>query len=112
MQKTNKTRLLSLLFLLTWLTTAWAQAPSIQEGTILHCFDWKYSDIKAELDNIKKAGFTAVQTSPAQTNNTDTLMWYDLYRPHNTEVGPNPLGTKEELKALCDGTCQRSQGNC
>ena len=102
MQKTNKTRLLSLLFLLTWLTTAWAQAPSIQEGTILHCFDWKYSDIKAELDNIKKAGFTVVQTSPAQTNNTDTLMWYDLYRPHNTEVGPNPLGTKEELKALCD----------
>ena len=76
-------------------------------------FDWKYSDIKAELDNIKKAGFTAVQTSPAQTNNTDTLMWYDLYRPHNTEVGPNPLGTKEELKALCDAAHAKGrQGNC
>ena len=74
-----------------------AQALLFREGTILHYFDWKYSDIKAELDNIKRLA-SQPQTSPAQTNNTDTLMWYDLYRPHNTEVGPNPLGTKEELK--------------
>ena len=39
---------------------------NIQDGTILHCFDWKYNDIKAELKNIADAGFTSVQTSPAQ----------------------------------------------
>lgn len=37
-----------------------------QEGTILHCFDWKYTDIIEELPNIAAAGFTSVQTSPAQ----------------------------------------------
>lgn len=35
-------------------------ADSIQNGTILHCFDWKYTDIMAELPNIAKAGFTSV----------------------------------------------------
>ena len=39
---------------------------NIQDGTILHCFDWKYADIMAELPNIAAAGFTSVQTSPAQ----------------------------------------------
>ena len=34
---------------------------NIQDGTILHCFDWKYSDIISELDNIRKAGFTTIQ---------------------------------------------------
>ena len=27
----------------------------IQDGVILHCFDWKLSDIQAELPNIAKA---------------------------------------------------------
>lgn len=47
---------------------------NIQDGVILHCFDWTYNDIKAELPNIAKAGFTSVQTSPAQPNGTGT--WY------------------------------------
>jgi hypothetical protein len=38
-------------------------------GVILHCFDWKYTDIKAELKNIAEAGFTSIQTSPVQGNN-------------------------------------------
>lgn len=40
----------------------------IQDGVILHCFDWKLSDIQAELPNIAKAGFSAVQTSPVHHN--------------------------------------------
>ena len=31
---------------------------NIQDGVILHCFDWTYNDIKAELPKIAKAGFT------------------------------------------------------
>ena len=34
-------------------------ASKIEDGNILHCFDWKYNDIKAELKNIAEAGFTA-----------------------------------------------------
>lgn len=36
---------------------------NIQDGVILHCFDWTYNDIKAELPKIAKAGFTSIQTS-------------------------------------------------
>ena len=49
---------------------------NIQDGTILHCFDWKYSQIKEELPNIAAAGFTSVQTSPAQKG--DGQVWYWL----------------------------------
>lgn len=76
-------------------------AESIQEGTILHCFDWKYTDITAELENIAKAGFTSVQTSPVQPSE-GTGPWYWLYQPLGFYVDTNDLGTKEELKELCD----------
>lgn len=75
---------------------------SIKQGNILHCFDWAYADITAELPNIKAAGFTAVQTSPAQTNHTGSDVWNVLYRPRDSKIGPNMLGTKDDLKALCD----------
>lgn len=74
-------------------------APSIQEGTILHCFDWKYSDIRAMLPQIAAAGFTSVQTSPAQPDGSGT--WYWLYQPTAFAIGPNGLGDKAELQALC-----------
>lgn len=38
---------------------------NIQDGVILHCFDWTYEQIKEELPNIAAAGFSAVRTSPA-----------------------------------------------
>ena len=46
---------------------------NIQEGVILHCFDWKLSDIQAEIPNIAKAGFTAVQLRPCIRKNLLTL---------------------------------------
>ena len=33
-------------------STDYGLMDNIQDGTILHCFDWKYSDIEAELENI------------------------------------------------------------
>ena len=36
----------------------------VQGGAILHCFDWSYNEIRANLQAIKDAGYTAVQTSP------------------------------------------------
>lgn len=74
-------------------------AKNIQDGNILHCFDWKYNDIKAELKNIAAAGFTSVQTSPAQPAANGE--WYWLYQPYGFYVGNGPLGSKSDLQALC-----------
>ena len=80
-------------------------ASKIEDGNILHCFDWKYNDIKAELQNIAAAGFTTVQTSPVQT--PDPLgQWYGLYLPREFNCTSGPLGTKDELAALCSAADQ------
>lgn len=76
-------------------------ADNIQDGVILHCFDWKYNDIKTELPNIAKAGFTSVQTSPAQVG-VSSGIWYWLYQPLGYYAGTNDLGTVEELRSLCE----------
>jgi len=82
-------------------SSSYALASTIQDGTILHCFDWKYSDIIAELPNIAKAGFTSVQTSPAQPSEGQGA-WSWLYQPLGFSVQQNGLGTMEDLKELCD----------
>lgn len=77
-------------------------ADNIQDGNILHCFNWKYNDIKAELENIAAAGFTSIQTSPAQgAGTTNNQEWYMMYQPTNFAVSSNSIGTKEELRSLC-----------
>ena len=76
-------------------------ADNIQDGVILHCFNWKYNDIKAELQDIAEAGFTSVQTSPAQVGASSGI-WYWLYQPLGFYATTNDLGTVDELKALCE----------
>lgn len=92
-------------------TNPYGLMDNIQDGTILHCFDWKYTDIMAELPNIAAAGFTSVQTSPAQPGgNHDpdaaTGIWWWLYQPLSFSIGTNYLGTKDELQALCTAADQ------
>lgn len=72
----------------------------IQDGVILHCFDWKLSDIQAELPNIAKAGFTAVQTSPLHQKENVGSIWYMVYQPHDFIIG-NGLGDEAALRSLC-----------
>lgn len=86
-------------FMLAWQGASFAQMETIQQGTILHCFDWKYTDIQASLQSIKDAGFTAVQTSPAQKNYTGDTEWSTLYRPRNpSEIGPNTLEPRTNFR--------------
>ncbi|MCM1336947.1 MAG: starch-binding protein [Candidatus Amulumruptor caecigallinarius] len=77
-------------------------APTIQQGNILHCFNWKVSDIQAELDNIYNAGFTSIQLSPMQRNVSAGAVWNDAYRPYDFKFIDNGMGSKAQLKALCD----------
>lgn len=73
----------------------------IKDGNILHCFDWKLADIKAELPNIANAGFVAVQTSPMQRNVQVNWNWSDPYRPADFAFSTSGLGTAKDLQDLC-----------
>ncbi len=73
----------------------------IQDGVILHCFDWSLSDIKAAIPDIAAAGFTAVQTSPLHQKEPSGAAWYMLYQPYDYVIG-NGLGSETDLKALCE----------
>lgn len=73
---------------------------NIQDGVILHCFDWTLQDIKSAIPDIAKAGFTAVQTSPVSKGGSLGAAWYDVYRPQDYTIG-NGIGSESDLKALC-----------
>ena len=73
----------------------------IQEGVILHCFDWTLSDIKSEIPAIAKAGFSAVQTSPVHKGENVGAAWYILYQPYDYAIG-NGIGNSNELTELCN----------
>ncbi len=74
---------------------------NIQDGNILHCFNWPVSAVKEELPNIAAAGFGTVQLSPMQRSDVRTgSPWHDLYRPYDLAF-KGGLGSREELKALC-----------
>ena len=72
---------------------------NIQDGVILHCFDWTADQIKAELSNIAEAGFTAVQLSPVHQREGQSS-WYMAYQPYDYKVG-NSIATTSSLTALC-----------
>lgn len=73
----------------------------IQQGNILHCFDWTFAQIQEELPNIAKAGFVAVQVSPVQGACALNAEWYYAYLPYDFALKGNGNGSKEELRALC-----------
>lgn len=83
----------------------------IQGSAVLHCFNWSYNSIRANLQSIKDAGYTAVQTSPVQPPKDYSSSWTDvdgqwwkLYQPISISIanGNSWLGTKAQLKSLCD----------
>ncbi len=78
--------------------------PSSNEGApILHAFDWKFSQIKDNLAAIKDAGYKVVQTSPVAQPKSGGANWMMFYQPVSFSIATNsPLGTKQELKELCD----------
>ncbi|MCC8038105.1 MAG: starch-binding protein [Bacteroidales bacterium] len=86
-------------------TTAWGTdygiPDEIQDGNILHCFDWKFSDIQASLEDIAKAGFGAVQVSPCQGNCSNNAEWFYAYMPYDFCFKANGSGSASELQSLC-----------
>lgn len=72
------------------------------EGVILHAFDWKFEQIKANLPAIADAGFKVVQTSPVAQPKSGGANWMMFYQPVSFSIAVNsPLGTKQDLQDLC-----------
>ena len=82
---------------------------NVQDGVILHAFNWSYDSIRENLAAIAAAGYTTVQTSPVQqpkdycSSNDVTGQWWKLYQPVSFSIAEQSwLGTKDELKKLCE----------
>lgn len=98
-----KTLKISLLALLAAASTASAveMPEDIQQANILHCYNWKFNDIRVELPRIAAAGFGAIQVSPVQGNAANNAEWYYAYLPNDFRFIPNGNGTRSQLKNLC-----------
>ena len=65
-------------------------------------FQWKLSDIKDNLQNIKDSGYTHIQISPVTpTKQPESNEYWLLYQPIDFTIGNN-LGSKEKFIDLCD----------
>ncbi len=93
------------------LTAAWPSSmaqgyglpANIQDGNILHCFNWPASAVKAELPAIAAAGFGSVQLSPLQRPDVSASgsPWHDLYRPYDLAFKSSGFCSEQDLKDLC-----------
>ncbi|MBR6119805.1 MAG: type I pullulanase [Oscillospiraceae bacterium] len=93
-----------------------AGSDEAKDAVILHCWNWSYDTIRENLAQIKAAGYTAVQTSPAQphsgyrTGEIPTGDWWMLYQPLGLHIaGENEswLGDADDLAALCAAAHQQ-----
>lgn len=81
----------------------------IQDGTVLHAWNWSMNTIKSKMAEIKEAGYSAVQTSPMQpqkdyyANSSWGDQWWKLYQPFGFKIATkdNAIGTKDELIEMC-----------
>ncbi len=88
-----------------------ASCRTTETETILHAWCWSFNTIRENMKDIADAGYTIVQTSPANRcipgdNGGMQLLgngkWYYLYQPIEWSIGNYVMGTRDELKALCD----------
>ena len=85
----------------------------VQDGVTLHCWNWSFEEIEANMAEIAAQGYTAIQTSPIQplkeatnlSTNTVGEHWWVYYQPIDFEIttqSGNALGTKDELISMIE----------
>jgi hypothetical protein len=60
---------ISLFFVSVFLLTSVATArlpEKVEDGVMLHCYNWPFKSVEFNLDRITAAGFNAIQFSPIQ----------------------------------------------
>ena len=83
---------------------------NIKDGVILHAWSWSFNTIKESMADIAAAGYSTIQTSPANAVDDGgggmQLMgkgkWYYQYQPTNWTIGNYQVGTEDEFKAMCE----------
>ena len=78
---------------------------AIDDGAILHAWNWSLDTIRENLPAIKAAGYKVVQTSPVQGTKENTMSedhWWLLYQPTNFKIGNAQVGSRDDLKSLCE----------
>lgn len=90
------------------------------EDVILHAWSWSFPTIAQNMRDIAEAGYTMVQTSPAQhcltppEGNTRLFSqpgekggnWYHYYQPTDWKIGNDIVGSRDELKAMLDSAAK------
>ena len=83
-------------------------ANDVQDGLILHAWNWSYNTIKDNLASIGAACYSTIQTSPVQqskstsTTGSWSSSWAMLYQPVSFAIAETSwLGTKQDLMDLC-----------
>ncbi len=82
---------------------------AIQDGVTLHCWNWSFKEIEANLEIISSLGYTSIQTSPIQqakqpTDGFPSNDWWVYYQPmgfHIDNSGTSALGTKDDFVQMC-----------
>ena len=85
----------------SYTSTIAGQQSDIQDGVTLHCWNWSYKNIEANMELIAEQGFSAIQTSPIQQAKEGTTgrsvgsNWWVYYQPmgfHIDNTGTSALG--------------------
>ncbi len=81
---------------------------NVQDGTILHAWNWSMATIESQLEEIAIAGFSTIQISPLQPQKDFfgigvwSSQWWKLYQPLGFSIATenHSLGTKDDLISL------------
>jgi len=91
------------------------------DEVILHAWSWSFDTIAANMADIAAAGYSHVQTCPAnacfvgenggmalfsEEGDSVTGKWYYYYQPIDWKVGNHLLGSRESFKAMCDSAAR------
>ena len=119
-----KLKLFTFIALATFGVTNYAIASNFtkdNDKVILHAWSWSFNTIADNMADIANAGYTFVQTSPANTcyvgenggmalfsqeGDSVSGKWYYYYQPIDWKIGNHLLGNRDEFKAMCDSAAK------
>jgi alpha-amylase len=86
----------------------------VQDGTILHAWNWSMNTVEENLEAIAIAGFSTVQISPMQPQKDYfgigiwSSQWWKLYQPLGFSIATenHSLGTKADLESLTEAASE------
>ena len=73
---------------------------------IYQAFDIQLREVKKQLPELQKQGFTYIQISPPQKSNPASD-WWARYQPIDHTILESPLGNEKDLKVLIDSAHSR-----